>query len=289
MASGRWFIGGFICLIAVTVSGCASMESLRQAQMDNRNLTAEKAQLEQEVYDLRSANRNLVGRTDSLGDQLASKEQLIGNLQRENDTLENSFRQAQTLAERIADRPLDKPLLVARSLPGDLDTALQGLAGQFPQSVSYDREFGAVKWISDLVFATGSDVVKDSAKDSLRRFSDIMKSPAAQGFDVIVAGHTDNVRIGKPATRERHPTNWHLSVHRAISVANELRGSGIAPTRVGVMGFGEYRPIAANDSEAARAHNRRVEVYVVPSGTFSAGVSPTAMSFTGTTPSGSTK
>ncbi len=289
MASRRWSVAGVFCFVSVMLSGCASLEELRQAQMDNRNLSAEKAQLEQELYDLRTANRNLRSRTNSLEDQVAAKEQLVRNLQSENDTLEESFRQAQSLAEKIADRPLDDPLLIARALPGELDSALQQLAAQFPQSVSYDPQNGAVKWTSDLLFATGSDVVKDTAKDSLRQFSEIMKSPAGQGFDVLVAGHTDNVRIAKPATREKHPTNWHLSVHRAISVGNVLRGDGVAPTRIAVMGFGEYRPIAPNDSAADRARNRRVEIFIVPSGAFSAGAQTSALSFTGQTPADPTK
>ena len=45
-------------------------------------------------------------------------------------------------------------------------------------------------------------------------------------FDLVVAGHTDDVPIKKAATKAKHPTNWHLSVHRAISVANVKVTSG---------------------------------------------------------------
>ena len=75
--------------------------------------------------------------------------------------------------------------------------------------------------------------------DALRGFSDIIKSPAAAGFEVIVVGHTDNKPISRPQTKQNHPTNWHLSAHRSIAVANVLLRNGYQPERVGVMGCGE--------------------------------------------------
>ena len=99
----------------------------------------------------------------------------------------------------------------------------------------YDAKRGAVKWKSDLLFALGSDIVRDSAKPSLQAFSKIAKSSAAAQFDVIVVGHTCNLRIAKESTRRLHPTNWHLSAHRAISVNSLLMGYGVPKTRTGVV------------------------------------------------------
>ncbi len=284
MASRRWILAPIACCIAFLSTGCASLEDLRQAQMANRNLIAEKAQNEQDLYDLRTTLQSLRTRSDSLEDQLATKDQLVTNLQSENDALESNVRQAQQLVKRIVDTPLSKPVVTSGSLPPDLDIALKELAERYPDAVHYDSAHATVKWTSDLVFALGSDVVKNSALASLRQFSQIMKSPAAQGFDVVVVGHTDDVRISKPATRQKHPTNWHLSVHRAIAVGTELLKDALEPTRVGVMGFGQYKPLVPNDSDKNRARNRRVEMYIVPAGAFAAGAmtpSASAVSFTG--------
>jgi len=140
----------------------------------------------------------------------------------------------------------------------------------------YDAKRGVVKWKSDLLFALGSDVVKENAKQSLNGFAQIMNSPAAANFEVLVVGHTDNTRIGKPSTLEQHPTNWHLSTHRAIAVGRVLQNDGLTPDKIGVMGFGEYRPVASNATEAGRSQNRRVEVYVVPEGSIAGGMVPPA-------------
>jgi chemotaxis protein MotB len=134
--------------------------------------------------------------------------------------------------------------------------------------VTYDAARGTVKWNADLLFALGSDVVKQTSIQSLNAFTNIMKSPSASGFEVVVVGHTDNVPIVRVETKAKHPTNWHLSVHRAISVASVLRSNGYDARRIGVMGVGEYRPIADNSTPAGASQNRRVEVYIVPLGSF---------------------
>jgi chemotaxis protein MotB len=54
-----------------------------------------------------------------------------------------------------------------------------------------------------------------------------------------------------------------LSVHRAIAVKGVLSRAGIAPVRLSVAGYGQFRPVVPNDSQGARA-NRRVEIFLVP-------------------------
>ena len=73
---------------------------------------------------------------------------------------------------------------------------------------------------------------------------------------IEVAGHTDNV--GTDAY------NQQLSVQRATAVSNYLGSKGILQQRMMVVGAGETRPIASNDTEAGRAQNRRVEITIVP-------------------------
>ena len=95
-----------------------------------------------------------------------------------------------------------------------------------------------------------------------------MNSKEAQQFDVVIAGHTDDVPIKKAATKQKHPTNWHLSVHRSIAVLNVMTANKVDPTRVSVRGFGEYRPMTENKpNKRGNPTNRRVELYIVPSGT----------------------
>jgi chemotaxis protein MotB len=133
--------------------------------------------------------------------------------------------------------------------------------------VEYDSARGIVKLKSDLLFEIGSDTVKADAKQALASLSGILNTERGKEFDVIVAGHTDDIRIGKPETRAKHPTNWHLSAHRAISVLTLMSQSNIAPTRLSARGFGEYRPVVPNrPGKKGHPQNRRVEIYIVSRG-----------------------
>jgi len=124
-----------------------------------------------------------------------------------------------------------------------------------------------VKIKSVLLFESGSDKVLPAAAEAIKTLCTIMNSDVAKDFDVIIAGHTDDMRIAKPATREKHPTNWHLSAHRAVSVLEIMDKNGIASERMSIRGFGEYRPLEANKpNKKGNPRNRRVEIYIVPKG-----------------------
>jgi chemotaxis protein MotB len=74
-----------------------------------------------------------------------------------------------------------------------------------------------------------------------------------------VEGHTDDV----PIRSSMFPSNWELSTARAISVIQYLEDHGIARDRLSVAGYGEFHPLAPNDSAERRALNRRVEIVVL--------------------------
>ena len=78
-------------------------------------------------------------------------------------------------------------------------------------------------------------------------------------FDVIVAGHTDNV----PINNVKFPSNWHLSAHRALNFLEALlTDSKLDPTHFSSRGYGEYAPVATNDTADGRQQNRRVELLI---------------------------
>jgi len=252
---------------ALWCAGCVPQEKYDQLNMSHRTLVAEKEQVDRDLYDARTVADNLRNKVTAMEGELDTKNQLVANLQGENDRLEAAFASAQKTLEEMAKKPLPETAVVERTiLPEVLDSALKRFAAQYPSWVEYDEKRGAVKWKSDLLFALGSDVVKDSAKESLASFAEIMSSAEAAEFDVIVVGHTDDRQISREATRRSHPTNWHLSAHRAIAVSDVLQTHGIPETRVGVMGYGEYRPVMPNDTEENRAKNRRVDIFILPSG-----------------------
>lgn len=103
-----------------------------------------------------------------------------------------------------------------------------------------------------ILFATGKSNLSANAKNSLNQFAiSLQNNPQT---NVQIAGHTDNT--GTRAVNER------LSKERANSVFNYLVNAGVAPNRMTADGYAYDFPVASNDTEAGRAQNRRVEVYI---------------------------
>jgi chemotaxis protein MotB len=153
----------------------------------------------------------------------------------------------------------------AAALPPALTNELSAFAQQNPDLVDFDAAKGIVKFKSDVTFATGSAELRPQAKEAITRFAQILNSPTASGYELMVAGHTDNTSVVNPATIQAgHKNNWYLSAHRAISVGNELMSHNISSQRMAVTGYADQRPIASNASESGKEKNRRVEVLILP-------------------------
>ncbi len=275
----RMVMGALTGLVWVS-GGCVSVDQYRRLDAAHRNLVAEKQSVDQELYDTRTANEALRTRVGSLERETSTSSELAGNLRRENELLDEMRRKSQSELENLAGRANLGDITIAEArLPEPLHNAVKRFADEHPSEVVYDAGRGTVKWKADLLFPLGSDVVKDTSMDSLRSFTEVLKSTPAADFEVVIVGHTDNRPIVKPTTKAEHKTNWHLSAHRAISVGFALIKNGYTPERIGVMGYGEYRPMADNSVEAGASQNRRVDVFIIPRG--SMGPSVTRVGRTG--------
>ena len=123
--------------------------------------------------------------------------------------------------------------------------------------VRYDDK-GVFVDIKDMIlFDTGSAKLKDTGIDVLGKLEGLIND---FDNDIVVEGHTDNI----PINVEQYPTNWELSTARAVSVVRYLSEvEKIDPKRLSARGYGEYNPIATNDSAQNRALNRRVNLFIV--------------------------
>jgi chemotaxis protein MotB len=115
-----------------------------------------------------------------------------------------------------------------------------------------------VNILDRVMFDSGEAVLKPDGETVLRKIADILEQHRALKIHVI--GHTDNVPI-----RNRYPSNWELSAARALAAVHFLtEKAGVAPARVGAVGYGEFRPIADNSTAEGRAKNRRIAVTILP-------------------------
>lgn len=159
------------------------------------------------------------------------------------------------------DTVLERPAVSASPLPEELDRKLRAFAARHSGRVWYDRGRGGVSFADDRLFESGSDEVRAAAEALLGELAGIAALAPAEDFEIIVVGHTDDAPISDPVTLAEHPSNWHLSVHRAIAVKNTLVSAGLPEVRLGVMGYGPCRPLGAD-----QARNRRVEIFLARKG-----------------------
>jgi len=109
-----------------------------------------------------------------------------------------------------------------------------------------------VTWESAILFDFDSAMLKLDSQSNLKQMAEVLnKYPDT---DLVIAGHTDD--------KGADEYNQKLSERRAMSVRQYLVDAGVAPTRLSTVGYGESRPVAANDSELGRSENRRVEIEI---------------------------
>ena len=103
-----------------------------------------------------------------------------------------------------------------------------------------------------ILFAFNSSKLGQKAESSLNEFAkSLINNPQT---DVQIYGHTDN--IGTRAANEK------VSNARASEVKNFLTNAGVPNARLSSKGLAYDYPVASNDTEAGRAQNRRVEIYI---------------------------
>jgi len=244
-----------VCACIVLASGCnQELQDLRiQNETQQKQIDQLRAELAAKKLELDKLSRQLGYARETGGIEVETLEQKIA-------ALEEDLAKKQDLIDSMQ----KKLLYGGAQLPVELSTKLEDFAKEY-DLVTFDASRGIVKFKSDLLFELGSDKVASKAIEAVKSLCGILNSEEAKGFDVIIAGHTDDIPIQKPATRAKHPTNWYLSVHRAISVLNVMAETNIAPKRMSARGFGEYRPVAENKpNKKGNPLNRRVEIYIVP-------------------------
>ncbi len=108
---------------------------------------------------------------------------------------------------------------------------------------------------SNVLFASGKAEPNLQARAIFDEIAQMLK-----GFDnpIQVEGFTDDVPINTP----QFPSNWELSAARAASIVKLLMEGEVAPERLSAVGYGEYRPISDNSTEAGRIQNRRVALMI---------------------------
>jgi chemotaxis protein MotB len=248
----------FICAAMIITSGCVSDQQYKDLKMQSasqeKRIKELESQLQAAALELDQAKRQVETLSGKGSIEMQALQQRVA-------ALEDEIAKKKALIEAM-----QKQLLGATQLPAELSSMLEDWA-KGSDMVSFDAARGIVKFKSDLLFDKGSDEVAPSAIEAVKALCGILNTEQAKAFDIIIAGHTDDLRISQPETKAKHPSNWYLSAHRSIAVLDAMTANGLVPERASVRGFGEFRPIVPNEpNKKGNPQNRRVEIYIVPKG-----------------------
>ena len=126
--------------------------------------------------------------------------------------------------------------------------------------IQFNERYVKLNFLDGVLFDPGKAVIKKEALPVLEAVA--IKLVDYPNNRIKVEGHTDTV----PIRTIEYPNNWYLAAARAIAVAEYyINVKGYDPKRLSAEGFGEYAPIATNDTAEGRMRNRRVEIKILNS------------------------
>ena len=228
--------------LAIGVAGCVTQDTYRQKELE-----AEKYRQDLKAESAKRAD--LEAQLKGSGDELAAAKKQVSGLQAEVNDLSSSKQRLELTKVELEKKSSEYEQL-ATSLRGEIQSGrveLSELRGRM-----------TVKMKDKVLFPSGSALLNADGKKSLQQIAAALQ--ALKGKVVRVEGHTDNV----PTRGGPFATNWELSTARALAVVRFLQESGVDPGRLGAAGYGEYQPIAPNDTPESRAQNRRIEIVLAP-------------------------
>ena len=130
--------------------------------------------------------------------------------------------------------------------------------------VQEDERGLVISLASDAFFGPASaDIRIEQTREILQKLARLLSSPEVGERFIRIEGHTDNLPTDPAGP---WPSNWELSVARALSVLRYVTELGTDESRFQVMGLADNRPMYDNSTPEGRAYNRRVDVIILTDG-----------------------
>jgi len=235
-SNGPWIVA-FLALAGAGAGGYMLYQGRQHAREDATAATqraqaaeAEKTELAQKVEKLESEKTELA----------TAKEELSKDVQAKTGELE----QLKGTYDKLEDKMKDE---IAK---GDIRLSQSG--GKL-----------RVDLVDKILFDSGEAVISKRGEGVLSRVGAVLA--AMDDKQIQVSGHTDSNPISEKLAPQ-FPTNWELSVSRAVNVVRFLEEKASVPAKnLTATGYGQHHPIASNKSAAGRARNRRIEILLTPS------------------------
>jgi chemotaxis protein MotB len=244
-------LAGLLCTSALLLSGCGIKKEVHQKVLDE--LTATQAELDK----TREERDRLRGDKKELSEDLSAKSKA------EQEASERAARlaadmqatEAELLELRKQREAAEKRLAAFR----DLTAKFKSLVDTGKLKVSFRQGQMVLELPSGVLFASGKAKLSTGGEVALQEILNVLNEFKDRRF--MVAGHTDNV----PIKSRKFKSNWQLSTARAVSVVSYMtEKAGFDAKNLAAAGYGEFAPVASNDTDEGKQQNRRIEIILVP-------------------------
>ncbi len=152
---------------------------------------------------------------------------------------------------------LEAEVLALQKVREKLETLLQPLSSAHQVTMVSLPLTLTIQLDASVLFASGQADLKPAAVTLLRQVAGSLQQ-LPPPFTTIVQGYTDD----QPIATARFPSNWALSVSRAVTVVQLFNDSGLNGGQLAAEGFGQFAPVASNATDEGRAQNRRVVLVI---------------------------
>lgn len=269
-------LAGLLFLTGCVTKGThnQTLDDLSAAQAEQEEIT-EEYQRELARRDDREAR--LRGQMEDLQEETDRLIEALGDARRETIRTQEQLSEAQLETQRSREM-VNARGAEAQRLQGRLDqlAAIEAevrernriyeeVLGRFRSlidagrlSVSIVRGRMVINLPQDILFGSGSADLAREGRETLGEIASVLSEFEDRTFQV--EGHTDD----DPISTTQFPSNWELSAARSLSVVKLLVERGVAPELVSGAAFGEFQPVATNETEEGQRLNRRIEIVMLP-------------------------
>jgi chemotaxis protein MotB len=235
-SNGPWIVA-FLALAGAGAGGYALYQGRQHAREDAAIATQRAREAEEAKTELTQKVEKLETEKTELA---AAKDELAKDVQAKTGELEQLKGTYDKLEEKMKDE-------IAQ---GDIRLSQSG--GRL-----------RVDLVDKILFDSGEAVISKRGEGVLARVGGVLAT--MDDKSIQVSGHTDSHPISEKLAPQ-FPTNWELSVARAVNVVRFLQEKANVPAKnLIASGYGENHPIASNKTSAGRARNRRIEILLTPS------------------------
>lgn len=243
---------------SLTLAACGHSETEWQAKL------REQAELQHRFDEADAERTRLRGELDTLTARANDLEHRLGDVSGDRERLQREGAQTQTELDaarareaelRRRQQQQEARLSVFRNMLEQFRSMIS--AGQLRVRVVRGRM--VIELPAGILFDSGRAELKPEGQQVLTQVASVLRQ--INNRDFLVAGHTDNQRIGRGG---RYEDNWDLSAARATTVVRFLAQNQVAAEHLGAAGYAEFQPARANDTDENRAQNRRVEIILMP-------------------------